>query len=187
MTAISPDEFAGWVSTAMDAFAEVSEAAVEDEVAMLFATNDSRTFLGQLIDETLMVRGFTHDEFDADGATQINRMLLDGPPRKVAAMATRVLWAPGTEPDSPTTDAWLAVVVAPRHNAVFAVRRWVEDRLWWRLDPSEAPWLILSSASGLRKALESAEPLVFKTVEDKRLYSRIDEGTPPPEDEHGRI
>jgi hypothetical protein len=181
---MTPAEFDGWVSTAMAAF---SESPVEDAVAMLFATNDSRTFLGQLVDEALMVRGFTHDEFDADGVVAINAMLLDGPPRKVAAMATHVLWAPGNEPDSPTTDAWLACVVASGHAAVFAVRRWVEDQLWWRLDPKEAPWLILSCASGLRGALENAEPLVFKQAQDRRLLSRIDDGTPPPEDKHGRI
>jgi hypothetical protein len=181
---ITPDEFDGWVATAMDGFAD---APAEDGLAMLFATDESRTFLGQPVGEALVMRGFTHDEFDADGAFAINMMLLDGPPRKVAAMATHVLWAPGSEPDSPTTDAWLACVVASHHNAVFAVRRWVGDERWWRLDPKDAPWLILSCASGLRGALENAEPLVFKEGQDRRLLSTVDEGTPPPEDEHGRI
>lgn len=181
---MTPEEFDGWVLTAMTGFAG---ASTENEPAMLFATDEPKTFLGQPLEPGLLMASLDQEQFDLDGAAWINTMLLDGPPRKVAAIATRVLWAPGDEPNSPTSDAWLACVVAPRHNAVFAVRRWVGDRLWWRLEPKDAPWLILSCASGLRKALERAEPLVFKQVQDKRLFSRIDEGTPPPEDEHGRI
>lgn len=183
MTIMTADEFDGWVTTAMEGFVELP---VEAAPAMLFATNESRTFLGQALREHLAIREFTHDEFETDGATAINRMLLDGPPRKVAAMATHVLWAPAEEPDSPTSDAWLACVVAPGHAAVFAVRRWVGDRLWWRLEPRDAPWLILSCASGLRGALESAEPLVFKNAQDRRLFNRVDE-EPPPVDEQGRL
>lgn len=179
---MSRSEFEGWVSTTMEGFAS---APMEADVAVLFATDDRRTFLGQAIDSSLVMRAFTQREMADYGVETINTMLLDGPPRTVAAMATQVLWSP--EDALPTVTAWLATVVAPGLPATFAVKRWAEDKLWWRLEPADAPWLMLSCASGLRHALEDAKPLVFKVAEDRRLLSRVDEGTPPPVDEHGRI
>lgn len=179
MTIMTADEFDGWVATALEGFA----SAPTEDMAMLVCTDVSQTFLGQPIGESLVMGGFPQDKQHEVGET-VNRLLLDGPPRKVAGMATHALWSP--MPDEPTTDAWLACVVARRHTAVFAVKRWVEDALWHRLEPKDAPWLILSCASGLRGALESAEPLVFKNAQDRRLFNRVDE-EPPPVDEQGRL
>lgn len=169
---MTPEEYDSWVGTVMTGFAEMSTS---DNPALLLAASESRTFMGMPIEDTLMVTAFLNGDPDIEMA--VNRLLLDGPPRKVAAIATHALWSP--RPEEPTTDAWLACVVAARKTAVFGIKRWAEDDLWHRLDPRDAPWLALSTAAGLRAALEDGEPMVMKQAHDRRLFNSVDEAQPP--------
>ena len=106
-------------------------------------------------------------------------------PRRMAATATMTGWSPS--PVEPIVASWLVVAVAAGLPVSAGARRIVEDRLWTPLNPDELPWFALSSAASLRAALESGEPLAFKSGPDGRLYRRPDEEPKPPLDDRGRL
>lgn len=127
----------------------------------------------------ILVMGLTEDEFAAGEGQQ--HLLA----KQAAAVVTRVQWAP--DDDSPTTDARLLVAVTPELDAVFAVKRDVEDDSWWNVGPQGAPWFALSTAGALREMLRTGKPLEVKTAFDARLFKRPDEVPTPPVDEQGRL
>lgn len=92
------------------------------------------------------------------------------------ALATRVDWSP--TPDAPAAPAWALVTVGRGFPATFLVKRDAADRHWWSLAPTAAPWFLLSTASGVRAALDG-EPLMLRTLEDERLLLRPDQVAAP--------
>jgi hypothetical protein len=105
---------------------------------------------------------------------------------RMGATVTTVGWSPDTA--GPTAPAWMLVAVgiggAP---SVAAVRRFVEDQHWWQLDTAELPWFALSTAAGLRAALDDGVPLRLKEARRSELFHRPSETPRPPVDERGEL
>lgn len=133
-------------------------------------------------DDSFLVAGLTADE--ADQTQQLlNELPLAG--RKILGMASRVMWTNDPEP-APTVDSWSAVAVAEGVTAGFAMRRLDVDERWWRLDPTDAPWFMLSTAGAMRRAL-AGEKMIVKDVQDRALFNKPGEGAHPPVDEAGLL
>lgn len=126
----------------------------------------------------IAMMGLTAEEFDA-GA--INAYVLG---RDAVALVTRTAWSPTLQAD--TSPAWAMVAVTMDLPAIFAVKRDVEER-WWSIQPHEAPWFLLSSASGLRAAIADHKPIVPKTTTDPALFQRPTDVPQPPLDGQGRL
>lgn len=167
MSRLTQEDFDGWCGTFGEAVLSLPQ-----ENTVYVGTDDAG--------ESLLVTGAVKP--DESFYDEVNALLTSGQ-HVMAMMATRTMWAP--EEDLPTVDAWLLIAVTPGLTARFAVRRLEVDANWWEV--RDAPWFALSTASGLRSALESGAPLVFKAVADPRLLHAPGEGDAPPEDEHGRI
>ncbi|WP_205745902.1 hypothetical protein [Egibacter rhizosphaerae] len=103
--------------------------------------------------------------------------------RRILGTASRVAWSP--TPDGASSPAWLVVVVGVA-RPVFAAVRCDQDTRWQLLTPDQLPWFALSTAAGLRGAVERGEPLRLKVGSDPGLFRRPDEGEPPV-DEHGSL
>lgn len=99
------------------------------------------------------------------------------------AIATRVWWAP--EPDLPTEPCWAIVVVEREREAFVAVGPY--RGTWYTIQIADLPWFLASTAGSIRSSIEQGEPLVPKRATDQRLFGRVRDGNPPPEDEQGRI
>jgi hypothetical protein len=110
--------------------------------------------------------------------------LFAGGKRKVAGALMRMAWSPSVEP---TTPAWVLIAVRPGEAAIFAVRRVAEDSAWWRLHVSDMPWLVASTSSAIRAALECGQPMTLKMSSDARLFRRMGDGEPPPTDARGMM
>ncbi|GGI07878.1 hypothetical protein [Egicoccus halophilus] len=105
-------------------------------------------------------------------------------PRRMAAMVSLMGWSPDA---SPTVAAWVVVAVGRGSlPALVCVRRLEQDDRWTLLNISDMPWLILSSAAGLRAAL-SGQPLRLKVARTKALFQRPDQVPNPPVDERGAL
>lgn len=105
--------------------------------------------------------------------------LIAGSSREAAFMATKVAWSPTAAGES--SPAWAAVTVARGEPAHFAVRRIAEDDHWWSLDgDSSVPWFLLSTAGGLRKALDGVPPTI-KAVGERTSLLRSPLDVPRPE------
>ncbi len=126
----------------------------------------------------IVLRGFTAEEFQAGG---FNQYLLG---RDAAALVTRVEWSPSD--DEPTTPAWMLVAVTFDREAVFAVKRDLEQR-WWRIDPPDTPWFALSTAASLRAAITNGTPMVAKAGFDRSLFQRPADNPRPTLDKDGRL
>jgi hypothetical protein len=115
---------------------------------------------------------------------QIDQLL--APRRRMIAMVTTTGWSPSESGVSSL--AWVIVAVglggAP---ACVAVRRVVEDDRWTGIPPHQVPWFLLSTASGLRAALENGVPVRLKTATATELFRRPDQVPLPPLDERGSL
>lgn len=112
--------------------------------------------------------------------------LIAGSRREAAFMATKVNWSP--TPHGESSPAWAAVTIARDEPAHFAVRRIAEDEHWWSLDAgTDTPWFMLSTASGLRNALDG-EPPMIKAVGERTSLLRGPLDVPRPDvDTDGRL
>lgn len=132
--------------------------------------------------DDFLVTGLTANETD-QAQNLLNSLPLAG--RSLVAMASRVMWTPEPEP-APTVDSWAVVTVAEAATAGFAVRRLDIDERWWRLEPPDAPWFMLSTAAALRRAL-AGESMVVKDVQHRALFNAPGQGPVPSVDEHGLL
>ncbi|MFA9430012.1 hypothetical protein [Egicoccus sp. AB-alg2] len=106
-------------------------------------------------------------------------------PRRMAAMVSLLGWSPDA---TPTRPSWALVAVGRGGlPAVLCVRRLHEDDHWTLVDIRDAPWAVLSSASGLRAAIEEGRPLRLKVARSPELLQRPDEQPEPPLDERGEL
>lgn len=105
--------------------------------------------------------------------------------RRMAAMVSLLGWSPDA---TPTCTSW-AVVAVGRGGlpAVLCLRRLNEDDHWTLVDIRTAPWAVLSSASGLRAAIEEGRPLRLKVARSPELLQRPDEQPAPALDERGEL
>lgn len=149
-------------------------ATLQDpNIDLVFAVDDR--------DEGISV--LSHAGSDAAATAGIDQML--GSKHRMAALVCVTGWTPdGTSPVRP---AWVIVAVGTGGlPALGAVRRIREDTRWTRLPPNELPWFALSTASGLRAALDG-EPLRLKSGSSAELHRRPDEVPDPPLDQDGRL
>lgn len=129
-----------------------------------------------------LVVGRTHDR--AATTARIDQLL--APRRRMAATVSTIGWAPDLT--TPTTVAWILIAVGVGGvPAVAAVRRIEEDDQWRQLSVKGLPWLALSTAGGLRAALEHGAPLRLKFAVDRRLFQTPDERPTPPLDDSGEL
>lgn len=105
--------------------------------------------------------------------------------RRMAAMVSLLGWSPDA---TPTRPSWVVVAVGRGGlPAVLCVRRLREDDRWTLVDIRSAPWAVLSSASGLRAAIEEGRPLRLKVARSREVLQRPDEQPEPPLDERGDL
>lgn len=143
-------------------------------------------------DDTRLVAGIDADDDiltllagDADQPSPAELDELFAAAGAFAALATRVRWSP--TPDGPSSDAWLLVAVMTGLPALFATRRLAEDARWTRLPAEHAPWMALSTAAGLRRALDTGAPLTLKTVADAGLLRTPSESPAPAAGPDGQL
>jgi hypothetical protein len=106
--------------------------------------------------------------------------------RRMVAMVTVTGWSP--DPTTAIAPAWVLVAVGRGSTpARVAVRRIDLDRDWTDLPPHELPWFALSTASGLRAAIDHGQPLRIKQDPTEALYHRPDEHPDPPTDDRGEL
>lgn len=105
------------------------------------------------------------------------------PVTQFLALATVMAYSP--EEQLPTEPSWVIVGVERGKQAGVAVRYGSTGR-WYREHIEDAPWILLSTAGGLRGALNGKRP-TWKTSRDERLFNKPGEGDAPPVDEEGRI
>jgi hypothetical protein len=118
-----------------------------------------------------------------DATASLDQVFAGRPQR--AALVSQIGWAP--DDFSPTTRSWVLIAVEPGSPALCAVRRIVEDHRWTHVPPASMPWTLLSTAAGLRAALEQGTPLRLKRAADPRLYRRPSEVPEPPTDHRGEL
>lgn len=108
-------------------------------------------------------------------------------PHRLAAMVSLIGDRPA--PGAPARPAWVIVAVGRNLPALSLVRPVDAPEAEWEHVPNgELPWLLLSTASGLRSMLAAGgSPLAFKTGTDGRLFGRPDEVPDPPLDGLGRL
>jgi hypothetical protein len=159
-------EFDIFCSTVSHELIGVTEAA---EIA--FAVDDGEE----------MLMGAAHRDAADAFLAELDRVIVG---RNMAALATRVMWSPD---EGPTRPAWMLTAVAKGKPAFFAVKRNVEDERWWLIPPGNEPWFALSTAGGLRAALEQGEPMHLKNAENNEVYQTPKDVPHPPVDKHGRI
>jgi hypothetical protein len=131
----------------------------------------------------VLIGEVSQEDLDGGALTaQLDQLVKD---RRMLGLATRVKWSPD---ESDTKPAWMLVAVeAGTDEAVFAVKRFVEDDMWWRMTGLDAPWFALSTAGSLRASMLKGEPLHLKSAKSEALYKRVWEDPHPPSDEHGRL
>lgn len=123
---------------------------------------------------------------DAAAFTAAVDQLVAARPAALAA-GLKLMWAPGDEETGGRPEpAWVVITVVPGRTARVLVKRFTED-VWWRLKPPECPWLVLSTASSLRAAVEQGKPMVLKQATDDRLFKAPGQGPVPPTDARGNI
>lgn len=163
----------------LENFTQIVATAVDnigvdpDEHDMVVAVDDGTDAL--LLPGGPREREATMAELDQLLATQ----------RRMAALVSLLGWSPD---QSPTRPAWLVVAVGRGGvPAVVCVRRIEEDDRWTLISINHAPWAVLSSAAGLRAALEERRPLRLKVARSAELLRRPDEVPEPPLDDRGDL
>lgn len=167
-------EFEGFCGAIAEACANARE-----DTRMVIGMNDEQpddpfaVLLGEVSEE----------DFNSGGlVAQLDQLVKD---REMLGLATKVAWSPD---ESDTVPAWMLVAVeAGTDEATFAVKRIVEDEVWWRMKPLDAPWFALSTASSLRASMLHGEPLHLKAASGDGLYQRVWENPHPPTDSRGRL
>lgn len=163
----------------LDAFENTVSAAVEgasDDHFLLVITEDKA-------DDSVAVAGWTHGE-PGDYEEQANQFLRG---KFKAALATVVSWSP-TEL-GPSMKSWSVTVVDPDELARFSVYT-IRNKRWWRIEPDQAPWFMLSTAGGLRRALLHGSYLPIRSASEPGkddLLRRPDQAPNPPTDYLGRL
>jgi hypothetical protein len=106
--------------------------------------------------------------------------------RRMIALVGTTGWSPADE--VPVTAAWVLIVVGRGGGpALVVVRRVAEDEQWTHVPVDRLPWFALSTAGGMRAAIEHGTPLRLKQATATELYRRPDECPDPPVDERGEL
>ena len=120
---------------------------------------------------------FSLDE--SDELSDLNPYIFNGVEHEALGMANRIDWSPTADGES--SPAWVGVVVKKAGifgplPAFFGVKRHVEDDTWWRLDGSNVPWFLASTAGALRHALDNGKPLTVREAakdSDPKLFEGV--------------
>lgn len=106
--------------------------------------------------------------------------------RRMIALVGTTGWSPADE--VPVTPAWVLIAVGRGGGPAFVVvRRVAEDEQWTIIPVAQLPWFALSTAAGLRAAIEYGTPLRLKQATATQLFRRPDECPDPPFDERGEL